>query len=563
MGELRGDLKVFALGGLLEVGKNMYVIEYENEIIIIDAGILFPENDLYGIDYIIPDYSYLKENEKKIRALFITHGHEDHIGGIPYLLEQVKIPRIIANGFALALIKKKMEDFPKIKAQYYEFNELERINFQNLSVAFFRMNHSIPDSFGMIITTPYGDIVTTGDFKIDLTPVGKDAGYNKICQLGQKGVLLLLSDSTNAKVKELSTSERAVSDSIKDLFREIRGRIIIATFASNVLRINQIVESSIQNGRKVLVVGRSMENVVQIGRDIGYIKVKDSDFIESKELSDYKPEEITVLCTGSQGEPMAALSRIAQGIHKEIKIEESDTVIFSSSAIPGNAIEIDNVINLLSKQGANVIVQSAFNDVHASGHASSNEEKILLKLLKPKYFMPIHGEYYMLKTHAKHAMDCGMKKENIFVLENGKVLQINEDGAKVLSKKVPAKDVLIDGNNIGGVNTQIIEERKELSMRGMISIIVTLNKFGRTLVKPTIISKGFLFAKDNEQIFTSIEKETELYFKNNPLQENESLSSKRDKAIEYLQEAIKRIAKQNPIIFLVLNKTEMERETVV
>ncbi len=563
MGELRGDLKVFALGGLLEVGKNMYIIEYENEIIIIDAGILFPENDLYGIDYIIPDYSYLKENEKKIRALFITHGHEDHIGGIPYLLEQVKIPRIIANGFALALIKKKMEDFPKIKAQYYEFNELERINFQNLSVSFFRMNHSIPDSFGMIITTPYGDIVTTGDFKIDLTPVGKDAGYNKICQLGQKGVLLLLSDSTNAIVKELSTSERAVSDSIKDLFREIRGRIIIATFASNVLRINQIVESSIQNGRKVLVVGRSMENVVQIGRDIGYIKVKDSDFIESKELSDYKPEEITVLCTGSQGEPMAALSRIAQGIHKEIKIEESDTVIFSSSAIPGNAIEIDNVINLLSKQGANVIVQSAFNDVHASGHASSNEEKILLKLLKPKYFMPIHGEYYMLKTHAKHAMDCGMKKENIFVLENGKVLQINEDGAKVLSKKVPAKDVLIDGNNIGGVNTQIIEERKELSMRGMISIIVTLNKFGRTLVKPTIISKGFLFAKDNEQIFTSIEKETELYFKNNPLQENESLSSKRDKAIEYLQEAIKRIAKQNPIIFLVLNKTEMERETVV
>ena len=341
MGELRGDLKVFALGGLLEVGKNMYIIEYENEIIIIDAGILFPENDLYGIDYIIPDYSYLKENEKKIRALFITHGHEDHIGGIPYLLEQVKIPRIIANGFALALIKKKMEDFPKIKAQYYEFNELERINFQNLSVSFFRMNHSIPDSFGMIITTPYGDIVTTGDFKIDLTPVGKDAGYNKICQLGQKGVLLLLSDSTNAIVKELSTSERAVSDSIKDLFREIRGRIIIATFASNVLRINQIVESSIQNGRKVLVVGRSMENVVQIGRDIGYIKVKDSDFIESKELSDYKPEEITVLCTGSQGEPMAALSRIAQGIHKEIKIEESDTVIFSSSAIPGNAIEID------------------------------------------------------------------------------------------------------------------------------------------------------------------------------------------------------------------------------
>jgi len=542
------DLKVFALGGLLEVGKNMYCIEYDNEIIIIDSGILFPEEDLYGIDYIIPDYSYLIENQDKIKGLFITHGHEDHIGGIPYLLKQVKIPKIYAHGLSVELIKKKLEDHPKLKANIYEFNELERIHFENLTVSFFRVAHSIPDAFGIVITTPYGDVVTTGDFKLDLTPVGKDADYQRICSLGQRGVLLLLSDSTNAKVKELSTSEKLVSDNIKDLFREIKGRIIVATFASNITRINQIIESSIENGRKVMVIGRSMEAVVDIGRDIGYIKASDENFVTEKDEID---DNLTILSTGSQGEPLSALSRIAQGNHKQIKIKDGDTVIFSSSAIPGNQTEIDNVINLLSKQGATVIVQSSFNDVHASGHASSAEEKLILKLLRPKYFMPVHGEYYMLKTHAKSAIDAGMKSENVFVLENGKVLSINDEGAKVLSQKVPAKDILIDGTDIGGVNTAVIAERKQLSQTGMVSAVLTLNKDGIAIVKPTVISKGYLFAKENEEIFEKLEAYIYTYFLENSVKEfdKDALNTAKEKISEYIFE----ISKKKPTLFLVLN----------
>ena len=557
-----GDLKVFALGGLYEVGKNMYVIEYKEEILIIDSGILFPEDDLYGIDYIIPDYTYLIQNQHKIRGLFITHGHEDHIGGIPYLLKQVKIPRIFANGFAAALIRKKLEDYPSVRAQIYEFHELERLKFTNFIVSFFRVSHSIPDSFGICITTPYGDIVTTGDFKIDLTPVGKDADYQKLCLMGQRGVLLLLSDSTNAKVKEISTSERYVADNIKDLFREIKGRIIVATFASNVSRLNQLIESSIENGRKVLVTGRSMESVVQIGRDMGYIKAKEEDFIDEKLIGDYPKNEITILSTGSQGEPLAALSRIAQGQHKLIKIEPGDTVIFSSSAIPGNAPEIDNVINLLSKQGAEVVVQSSFNDVHASGHASSMEEKLILKLLRPKYFMPVHGEYYMLKTHAKSAIDCGMNPNNVFILENGNVLVINETGAKVLSQKIPAKAILIDGTDIGGVNTAVINERKVLSQTGMLTIIITLNKDGKPLVRPTLISKGFLFAKDNEDVFTSLELFTIDYFNNEPILEKDFVDERKEKFKVDLAKYIKDICKQNPSLFIIVNKTEMEKDEI-
>jgi len=548
-------LKIFALGGLLEVGKNMYCVEYKDEIIIIDAGILFPEDEQYGIDYIIPEYTYLLENQAKIKGLFITHGHEDHIGGIPYLLKQVKIPKIYANGFTVSLIKKKLEDYPGLKTNIYEFNDLEKISFNNLQVSFFRVNHSIPDAFGIIITTPYGDVVTTGDFKLDLTPVGKDADYQKICGLGQRGVLLLMSDSTNAKVKELSTSERLVADNIKDLFREIRGRVIVATFASNISRINQIVESSIENGRKLLVVGRSMENVVQIGRDLGYIKAKDDDFIDEKQLSSFQSDQLTILSTGSQGEPLAALSRIAQGVHKQIKIKPGDTVIFSSSAIPGNAPEIDSVINLLAKQGASVIVQSAFNDVHASGHASSYEEKLMIKLLRPKYFMPVHGEYYMLKTHAKSAIDSGMKPQNVFVLENGKVLQITDEGAKVLSVKIPAKDIMIDGMDIGGMNTAVIEERKTLSKTGMVSLVITLDKSGKSLVKPTVISKGFLFAKDNEDVFASIEKFIVDYFNDNP--GTDDIDTIKENLRKSLQEHIKKISKQTPTLFFIINKTNV------
>ncbi len=548
----RDELKIFALGGLYEVGKNMYCFEYKDELIIVDAGILFPDDDLFGIDYIIPNFDYLKENESKIKGLFITHGHEDHIGGIPYLLKQVRIPKIYANGLAVELIKKKLED-TGTKIHIYEMDELESIKTKYFNVSLLRIMHSIPDAFGIVIGTPYGDIVETGDFKFDFTPIGKDANYQKLCSLGQKGVLLLMSDSTNSKVKELSTSEKVVAENIKDLFREVKGRVIIATFASNVNRINQIVESSIKEGRKVCVVGRSMEHIIQIGREGGYINAGDEHFISDKELGHYPPDQITVICTGTQGEPMAALTRIANGMHKQIKIEKDDTIVFSSSAIPGNSTGIDEVINQLCRQNANVVVQSTFNDVHASGHATSYEQKILLKLLRPKYFMPMHGEYYMLKTHAKSAVDCGVNPKNIFVLQNGNILSITNLGARVLSKKINAKDVLIDGTDIGGINAEIIEERRVLSQRGMVSIVAFLNQEGKVSLRPTVISKGFLFAKDNEQIFRGIENYVIEFF-------NENKFTSKEKAEEALSDSvfeyISKETKHKPLIYTSVKKVE-------
>ena len=548
---INDDLKIFALGGLYEVGKNMYCVEYKDEIIVIDSGILFPDSDMYGIDYIIPDYTYLIENQDRIKGLFITHGHEDHIGGIPYLLKQVKIPKIYANGLTVSLIKKKLEDHNNLDANIYEMGDFEKISFKYLSVSYFRMAHSIPDSFGLIIGTPYGDIVETGDFKFDYTPVGKDADYQRICALGARGVLLLMSDSTNSTVGGLSASEKTVAESIKDLFREVNGRVIIATFASNVHRINQIIESSWKNGRKVCVVGRSMEHIVDIGKELGYINASVDAFIEEREIDRYPKDQITIICTGTQGEPMAALTRIAAGAHKQIRIEENDTVIFSSSAIPGNSPEIDNVINMLTKAGANVIVRSSFNDVHASGHAGSNEQKLLIKLLRPRYFMPMHGEYYMLKTHAQSAIDCGVDPKNVFVLENGKVLAINKNGAKVLSTKIPAKDILIDGTDIGGVNTAVIEQRKQLSLTGMISVIATVNKEGKTYVKPTIISKGFLYAKDNEAIFKGIENYIIDYFNNNPVKD---VNEAKENLNRDLSDYIFSLSKQKPGIYTIINQ---------
>lgn len=548
---MNDDLKIFALGGLCEVGKNMYGIEYRDEIIILDAGIMFPDDE-FGIDYIIPDFTYLLENESKIKGLFITHGHEDHIGGIPYLLKQVKIPKIYSNGLTTELIKKKIEENPGTRATIYQFNPIETINFKYLSVSFFRVNHSIPDSFGLIIHTPYGDVVSTGDFKLDLTPVGKDADYRKICALGQKGILLLLSDSTNAKVKELSTSERVVVDNISDIFRGVKGRVIIATFASNVHRINSIISASVNNGRKVCIIGRSMENSVAIGRDLKLINHGDDVFIDVKHIDNYDKNQITIICTGSQGEPMAALTRmVSKDGLRLLKIEEGDTVIFSSSAIPGNSVEIDSVINRLTKLGAEVIVRSSFNDVHASGHASSNEEKLLIKLLSPKYFMPMHGEYYMLKTHAKSAMECGIPQSNIFVLENGKVLAIGENGARVLSKRIPSSDIWIDGTDVGGMNMEVVQQRKVLAKRGMVTPVIILNPDGKVTIKPTVISKGFLYAQDNNTVFTAIEDFIIDYFNNNVVvNEKETKLDLSEKLTAFIEQ----ICQKSPVVFIILNQ---------
>lgn len=506
--QLLKDLEVgiFALGGLGEVGKNMYCVEYRDELIIIDSGLLFPDEYLMGIDYVIPDYTYLVENQEKIKGLFISHGHEDHIGGIPFLLKQVKIPMIYATGLSVGLIKKKMEDHRGISYQIHEYSESSVFKFSSLEISFFRTNHSIPDSFGICIKTPQGVIVHTGDFKFDFTPTGKDASYQKIATIGASGVLCVLSDSTNAELEDFTTSERVVSQTIKDLFRSIQGRVIIATFASNVHRVQQIVEASVETNRHIAVFGRSMEKTIEVGIQMGYIKSPAGTFLFSRNMVGMDRKNLTILCTGSQGEPMAALTRIASGTHKQIQLTPGDTVILSSSPIPGNQESVNKTINLLYKNGARVITQSPFADVHASGHGGQNELKLMLKLLSPKVFMPIHGEYRMLKKHAQLGVECGVEPENTFILENGDVLALTKTTARVAGR-VSTSDVYVDGAAIGEIGSQVIKDRRELSEDGLLSVIMTINQVRREVIcEPTIVSKGFLFMRDNDEMLRKMQE---------------------------------------------------------
>lgn len=547
------EVGVFALGGLGEVGKNMYCVEYQNEIIIIDAGIMFPDDSLLGIDYVIPDYTYLKENQEKIKALFITHGHEDHIGGIPWLLRQVKIPKIYANGLALGLIKNKMQEHQGIQYNLLEFFDNDIISFKNLSVSFFRTNHSIPDSFGIIVKTPQGKIVHTGDFKFDFTPVGKDADYAKIAKLGQEGVLLLLSDSTGAEVEGFTKSETTVSESIKDIFSHMQGRAIVATFASNIHRVQQIIEASIASRRKIAIFGRSMERTVEVGQALGYINAPHGTFVGAKALKHFPAHEITILCTGSQGEPFAALSRIAAGTHRQIKIQSGDTVIFSSSAIPGNQAGINKTINQLFKRDANVITHSPLSDTHTSGHAGNDELKLMLKLIKPKYFMPIHGEYRMLKIHAQTALACGVKAGHEHVLDNGDILALSQQKAQVKGR-IQASSVYIDGKGIGDIGHVVLKDRKILSEDGLLSAIVTIDEKKHELIGNSIIvSRGFVYMKDHTTLTKEISMKVDQKVKQT-LSQHKHLNLgliKRD-IIRLLNDYIVSKTERNPMILPVV-----------
>ena len=491
------NTKIIPLGGLGEVGKNMYVVMHNSEIIIVDSGVMFPDDELLGIDYVIPDYTFLKENENKIKALVITHGHEDHIGSIPFLLQTVDIPKIYAPSNAKELIDKKLEERNIIYKNLFVYDENTVIKTKYFNIGFFKTNHSIPESLGIIINSPNGRIVSTGDFKFDLTPVGDPADFQKMSFLGETGVTLLLSDSTNAEVPTFSKSEKQVAYAVQEEFRKTEGRLIVATFASNVHRVQQIVEAAVKFNRKILVFGRSMENNIQVSRQMGYIKAPDSFFISNNEAKKLPDNEILILCTGSQGEALAALSRIANGTHKFVKIKPGDTVVFSSSPIPGNASSINVVVNRLFRAGAKVLVNTAFNNLHTSGHASQEEQKLMLLLTKPKYFFPVHGEYRMLKIHAELSQEVGVPKENTFVLSNGDTILLNKGTAR-LGPRIHVDDIYVDGNDLSGLSTAVLRDRQILSEDGMVSVLIAMDSHeGKLLTKPVIISRGFVYMKDS------------------------------------------------------------------
>lgn len=499
------DTKIFALGGLGEVGKNMYCVMHNNEIIIIDAGVTFPQGDLIGIDYVIPDFTFLKQNESKIKALFITHGHEDHIGGIPFLLQSVNIPAIYTPNQAIGLIRKKLAERNIQYKNMFVYTEKDKIKFKTMEVEFFRTTHSIPDSHGIAIHTPNGTIVTTGDFKFDFTPIGPMANLHKMAEIGSKGVSLLLSDSTNALNEGMSMSESKVDEALGEIINRHHGRIIVATFASNIYRLKHIIDTCKRNGRKIAIFGRSMETNIEISIQSGYIKNKDL-FITPEEANRLPDNQVCLLCTGSQGEPLAALSRIANGTHRQIKLKDDDVVVFSSSPIPGNAISISRTINKLYLKGVEVYTNTLLSDIHTSGHGNQEELKLMLRLFKPSYFMPVHGEYRMLKSHADLAIECDIPKENTFILENGEVLSLHK-GVITKTGNVHASDVYVDGNRIGDVSNAVMKDRKTMAGDGIVVVIANVDANNNTLLgSPNITTRGFVLVNYNFELLKQLEE---------------------------------------------------------
>ncbi len=542
---------IVALGGLGEVGKNMYVVTHQNEILIIDAGVMFPEDELMGVDYVIQDVSYLKENEKKIKALIITHGHEDHIGGITFLLQNVNIPVIYAPKIATSLIERKLNDSNIKYANLQSYDAESKIETKYFNVEFVTTTHSIPDSFAVVIHTPQGTIFETGDFKFDLTPVGPMADLHKMAKIGSEGVKILLSDSTNALSEGFSKSESCVDETLNDIISRHYGRVIIATFASNIYRIKHIVETCRKNNRQIVTFGRSMESSIEIALSNGLIKDR-SIFIDANKAKSLKRNQVCILCTGSQGEPLAALSRIANGVHKQISLLNDDLVIFSSKPIPGNAASINRIINKLYLKGVRVYTNEEFSDIHTSGHAKQEELKLMLRLVNPQYFMPMHGEYRMLMAHKQLALDCGMPNENVFICKNGDVIELTNDGVR-RGNPVQAGDVYVDGSRVGDVGSAIIKDRKTMSKDGILLAIVNINPTTRQLlIKPNVTTRGFIMVNENADLIEKIERKITSIVKDSLQKNTYTYTDLKNQIIFDLYPYISALTGRHPMILPVI-----------
>ena len=498
-------LKIIPLGGLHEIGKNITVFEYENEIIVVDCGLSFPEDDMLGVDLVIPDITYLEKNVKKIKGLVITHGHEDHIGSVPYLLKKINIP-IYATKLAAGLIRNKLEEHKLLRStKLIEVMQGETIKLgKNFKVEFIRSSHSIPDSVMLAITTPAGTVLHTGDFKVDYTPIdGKLMDFGRIAELGNQGILALMSDSTNAERKGFTMSESSVGEVFDKLFLHCTKRIVVATFASNVHRVQQIVNSAVKYNRKIAVCGRSMINMITTARELGYIECPENIFIDIDMIKNYTDEQLVIITTGSQGEPMSALTRMAAGDHRKVKITPNDLIIISATPIPGNEKYVSKVIDDLMQIGAEV-VYSSLEDIHVSGHACQEEQKLILALTKPKYFIPVHGEYRQLIAHSETAQSMGIDKDNIIMLINGRVLEIGENGA-AFTGTVPSGRVLVDGLGVGDVGNIVLRDRQHLSQDGLIVIVLTMDsQTGEVVAGPDVISRGFVYVRESENLMDDV-----------------------------------------------------------
>lgn len=548
-------LKVIPLGGLGEIGKNMTAIEYDDELIVIDCGIAFPDEDMYGVDLIIPDISYLIENESKLKGIFITHGHEDHIGAIPFILKQVNIP-IYGTRLTMGLIENKLKEHGLLATTSLNIiKPRESAKFNHLEVEFIRNTHSIADSCSLAIHTPVGIIFHTGDFKVDLTPIDNEPmDFERISELAKEGILLLMSDSTNVERKGYTMSERAISETFTKLFEHATGRIIVATFASNIHRMQQIIDASKRYNRKVAFSGRSMENISKVATELGYLHIDDDQLVNIHNINSVADDELTLIVTGSQGEPMGALARIAFSNHRHIKLKPNDLFIISASPIPGNDKLIGRVINELYRKGCNVIYKD-LEAVHVSGHACQEELKLILRLTHPKFFMPIHGEYRHLVHHKNLAEKVGIPKDNIVVLSTGQVLELTPHSAEV-NGRVRTGAIFVDGIGVGDVGNVVLRDRRMLAEGGMLIVVATIDKESKTLVsEPYIVTRGFVYVKESEDLMNEVKQITQTEIE--MLLENETneilvMKNRIKKALErYLYEKTKRRPSIFPIIMEV------------